>query len=176
MKKIIEKAKRAAEKNEGNKLIDLMFDAKREIEIYSGTVIDLDHQFDAVESEIKKKGAKIPKKEFKELRKILKKKEKKLQHKAQYLETYLLDPEMTYNQEDEEMLYTARHGHDDKEEIEIVIPIRLTVGVTLALVGLFIIVVPVIPPSIKPWGKDLVLYGTGIAAEACYSLQDEKKK
>ncbi len=176
IEKIIEKAKKAVEKNDSNKLIDLMFEAKREIETYSGTIIDLDHQIDTVESEIKKSGTKIPKKEFKELRKFLKKKEKKLQHKAQYLETCLLNPEMTYNLEDEELLFAARHGNDDKGDTEIVIPIRLTVGVTIALIGLFIIVVPVIPPPIKPWGKDLVLFGTGMAGEACASLHDERQK
>lgn len=176
IEQLLEKVKKAADKNDSNKLLDLMLDVKREVEAYSGTSIDLDKQMDTVEAEIKKKGAKIPKKEFKELRKIFKKKEKQVNHRAFYLETYLVNPEMTYNLEDEQLLFAARHGHDDKDEVEIVIPVQLTVGVTVALVGLFVMVVPIIPPPIKAWGKDMVIYGAGIAAEACYNAYDENKK
>ncbi len=175
IKQLLEKVKKAADKNDANKLIDLMLDVKREVEFYSGTSIDLNKQISTVEAEIKKKGAKIPKKEFKELRKIFKKKEEKVNHRAFYLETYLVNPEMNYNLENEQLLFATRHGHNDKDEVKLVIPVRLTVGVTVALVGLFVMVVPVIPPPIKVWGKDMVIYGAGIAAEACYSVYDENK-
>lgn len=175
IEKLLEKVKRAAEKNDGNKLIDLMLDVKREVETYSGMKIDLDKQLDVVESEIKKKGAKIPKNEFKELRKIIKKKEKRAGHRAAYLELCLLNPEISYNLEEEQLLFDATHGHEKKEEAEMVVPIRLTVGVTVALVGLCLIVVPGIPVQIKTWGKDMIVYGTGIAAEACYSAHDKSK-
>jgi hypothetical protein len=174
IEKLLEKVKRSADKNDSNKLIDLMLDVKREVEVYSGTSIDLDKQLDAVEAEIRKKGTKIPKAEFKELKKILKKKEKKVHLRALYLEKCLLNPEIPYSLE-EELLFYEKHGHDDKEEIELILPIQLTVGVTVALVGLFIIVTPVIPPPIKVWGKDMVVYGVGIAAEACYSAYDGNK-
>jgi hypothetical protein len=49
-------------------------------------------------------------------------------------------------------------------------------GVTVALIGLFIIVVPVIPPPVKAWGKDLVLWGAAAAAHACATAHDENKK
>jgi hypothetical protein len=67
-----------------------MLDVKQEIEAYKGVKIDLDKQLDAVEAEIKKKGAKIPKNEFKELRKTIKKKEKRAGHRAAYFELCLL--------------------------------------------------------------------------------------
>lgn len=53
-------------------------------------------------------------------------------------------------------------------------PLQLTVGVTIALVGMFLIVVPVIPVPVKAWGKDLVIYGVGIAADSCYRAQEKK--
>jgi len=55
IEQLLEKVKKAANKNEGNKLMDLMLEVKREVEIYSGISIDLSKQLREVESEIKKK-------------------------------------------------------------------------------------------------------------------------
>lgn len=174
IEQLVEKVNKAIEKNDGDKLISLMLDVKREVEAYSGISIDLDKQLKKVETEINKKGFGIPKEEFKALTKKLKKKEKRSKHRALYLETCLLNPGMTFNLEEEQLLFNAAHGAEEKEELDV--PIRLTVGVTVALVGLFLIVAPVIPPPIKVWGKDLVVYGAAIAAEACYTGYDEHKK
>lgn len=81
-----------------------------------------------------------------------------------------------YNDEEEHFLFIAKHGHEDKEDVEIIIPVRLTIGVTVALVGLFIIVVPIIPPPLKGYGTQMVGYGAALAAEACYSIYDENQK
>jgi hypothetical protein len=176
IEQLLEKVKKAVDKKDSNKLIDLMFDVKREVEAYSGTSIDLDKQLNAVEAEIKKKGAPIPKKEFKGLRDKLKMKEKRLNHRAQYLESYLLNGEQPYILEDEQMLFSATQERGKEKNTGVVVPIQLTIGVTVALVGFFIMIVPVIPLPIKAWGKDMVVYGVGIAAEACYTAYDEKNK
>lgn len=78
--------------------------------------------------------------------------------------------------ENELLLLAEREDRAAKDDIKIVIPIRLTVGVTVALVGLFVMITPVIPPPLKAWGKDMVIYGTGIAAEACYTAYDDKHR
>ena len=106
---------------------------------------------------------------------MLKKREKRSTHRAMHMATcYYAD--MPYNIEEEQLLFTAKHGHENEEEIEIIIPIRLTIGVTVALVGLFIMVVPVIPPPLKGYGTQMVGYGAALAAEACYETYDNNQK
>ena len=101
-----------------------MFDVKLEIEGYTGQKINLDKQLDQVEKAIKASGGKLNKDEMKNIRKILKKKEKRLNHKAMHMAN-CLEFGMTYNADEEELLfssqYMAKHGDDkdtdDKEEI-----------------------------------------------------------
>ncbi len=172
IEQLLDRVKKAANKNDGNKLIDLMLDVKLEVETYSGTKIDLERQIDVVEYEVNKNGNKIPKSQVKELKHILKKKEKKRLNKLFSLENYLIDSSFDSNLEN----YNYIQKHGDSDDSIAAVPVRLTVGVTVALVGLFIMIVPVIPTPIKAWGKDMVIYGVGLAGEACYSSFDEDKK
>jgi hypothetical protein len=173
MEQIVEKLFKAIKKENADKAIDLMLDAKREIEAYSGQYIDLDQKLNEIENEIKKEGAKIPKKEFGALRKMLKKREKRANHRAFYME-YCFQEGITYEPLEEEALYMAKNGQEDGEEI--IIPIRLIVGVSAALVGVFIVVVPVIPPPIKPYGTRLMGSGLMMALDACYDCYDERQR
>jgi len=82
---------------------------------------------------------------------------------------------MIYSLEDEQLLFASKHGRKDKEE-EIEVPLKLSVGVSVALVGLFLIVVPVVPLPVKSWGKEMMVYGVGIALDACYDYDGNKNK
>lgn len=171
---IVEKLHKAIDKNDDQKSINLMLDAKREIEVYTGKQIDIDKHLSQIEKEIKNNGAKVPKKEFEALRKQIKNKEKRLSHKTKFIEI-CLNENIPFNSYEEELLYQA--SKEDKDNgTDIFIPIRLTVGVTVALVGLFISIVPVIPAPIRGYGPQLIGYGTSIAAEACYSAYDDSQK
>lgn len=55
-----------------------MLEIKREVEERTGNRIDLDKEFNKAKIEINSKGAKIPEKDFENLRKIIKKRKKDL--------------------------------------------------------------------------------------------------
>lgn len=175
MEKLVEKVLRYKDKGESNKLLDTMVEMKQVVEGYTGVSINLDKQLDEVEREVKKKGGKISKQEMKELRKVIKKKEKKANHKAFCMELRLADPTMQISFEDEHMLYMAKHGNDkdEQEQAAADLPLRLTIGVTVALCGLFLCFVPI--PVCKAWGADLMKAGVALAVEGYVNRQEEDK-
>jgi hypothetical protein len=114
VEKLIGKINKYKENYESKKLIDTMFDLKMEIESYSGKKIDLNKQLDVVEKEIKKNGGKLLKGEMKAIRKILDKKQKRIEHKAMYMEI-CQEHNIPYNSEEEILLYEAKHSNEKKE-------------------------------------------------------------
>jgi hypothetical protein len=84
-----------------------------------------------------------------------------------------------YNSEEEILLYEAKHSNEKKEDDkqEVCVPLRVTIGVTVALCGLFLYFVPV--PVCKAWAPDLMRYGIALAIEGTINRteqNDDKKK
>ncbi len=176
IEKLVEKVIRYKDKGDSHKLLDIMIDIKNEVQGYTGVAINLDNELDKVESEIKRSGGKVNKDDMKKLRKVIKKKEKKAAHKAFCMEIRMLNPDFQLTGDDEHMLYMARHEHDKDEQEDATageLPLRLTIGVTVALCGLFLFVLP--PPPCKVWGADLMKAGTALAIEGYVNGQEDDK-
>jgi hypothetical protein len=61
---------------------------------------------------------------------------------------------------------------DDKEEFSV--PLRVTIGVTVALCGLFLYIVPI--PVCKVWAPELMKAGVALAVEGTINRVEENDK
>lgn len=170
IEKLIEKAKKYFYSKDSNKLTDIMFDIKNEIEGYTGQKINIEQHLDQIEKEAKARGKPVDKAHMKEMRRRLKNQDKRNNHKAVYMAS-CLEYDLPFNVEEEALVYEntlvhsmvgvmAKGSHGkDKDDKEVVLPLRVTIGVTMSLVGLFLYVVP-FPPcrACAPWVLE-----TGIA-------------
>lgn len=190
IEKLIEKTKKYFNAKDNVKLMEVMFDIKHEIEGYTGKKIDIEKSFAQVEKEAKAKGQKIDKNHLKILKNRFKTHEKRADHKAVYM-AHCMEFDIPYNAVEEQILYEnymtsspdyfeakSNHGKDDDEEN--VLPLRVTIGVTMALVGIFLYVVPFpICKAAAPWVLDTGLAFLGDQAITEYENQnkkDDKKK
>jgi hypothetical protein len=176
--KMIEKAWKYYKANDSKKLIETMLDMKHETEGYTGQKINIDKSLDQIEKEIKHKGSKISKAEIKSIRKTIKDHEKKHNHKALYMAAAMesgceYNPEAVHFEFDY-LCKAAKHGHDKDEGEEMVMPVRVTVGVVMALCGLFITILPF--PPCKTYGPQLIAAGVGLAIEGgCGKAEEDRK-
>lgn len=119
-----------------------MLEIKTEVEAYTGKRIDIESQLDQIERNATKQGAKFKKGEMKQIKSLLKKKDKKHSHKALYLaERDMYD--IPFDPMECEFLYKAASKHDkheEKEEVEL--PLRVTIGITASLCGYFLSFIP----------------------------------
>jgi len=176
--KLIEKANKYFKANDSKKLLEVMLDIKHETEACTGQKIDINKSLEKVENEIKAKGGKISKSEMKALKKIIKDSEKKHNHKAFYM-TAAFESGCDYNIEsmniEWDYLCKLAGKSKEKEEEEIILPVRVTVGVTMALCGVFITILPF--PPCKTWGPQLVVAGVGLAIEGgCGKVEEDRKE
>lgn len=140
IEKLIQRVNKYKDKNDSTKLIEAMIEIKQQVEGYTGKKIDLDKQLDHVEKEMKKGGAKVSSSEMKQVRKLIKHKEKRAMHKEMYLADCIVCG-MEYNAEWEQLEYSAKH-EGDKEEVEL--PLQVTIGVSVALCGLLLTFIPIL--------------------------------
>lgn len=163
IEKLIEKINKYKDKRDSNKLLETMIELKVEVEGRTGQKINLDKQLDQIEKDIKKDGGKFKKEEFNKIRKIIKDKEKRSNHRAMYMADCIAYG-IEYNAEVETLNFMAGHGHDkDEEKEEVVLPIRVTIGVTVALCGLFLMFVPF--PICQTYGPNIMRAGVALAVE-----------
>lgn len=174
MEKLIEKAKKYVQAEDSNSLIDTMFDIKFETECYTNVHISLSDKIKEVEKAFSKEGVNIPKNVMEKIKKTFKEKEKKIKHKSMYIET-CMKYGIEYNAADEIALYEAKKDKNkDEPEEEVYIPVRLIVGVTTALCGLFCAVVPIAP--LNAASNYLMATGVGLAGDAIMTIYDQNEK
>ena len=160
IEKLFEKVKRYKDKLDSGKLIEAMLDIKMEVEGYTGKKIDLEDHLNQIEKEAKRRGAQFKSGEMKQIKKMLKKKEKKQNHKALYLyECNMYD--ISFDQFECDYLYQAsKHvKNEDKEDIDV--PLRLTIGVTASLCGYFLKFIP------HPYCQTASVFLIGLGVEMC---------
>lgn len=162
IEKLIEKINKYKDKRDANKLLETMIELKVEVESYTGKKINLEKHLDQIEQDIKNDGGKLKKDEFKKIRKIIKDKEKRSDHKAMYMADCMAYG-IEYNTEVENLNFILKHGHDKDENKEVDLPIRVTIGVTVALCGLFLMFVPV--PICQAYGPNIMRAGVALAVE-----------
>lgn len=169
--KLIESAKKHFDKKDHKALIKDMLELKEQAEHLTGNRIDLEECIDDIFYEAKKKtkkvDSKLESKLHKAAKKIIKDKGKHYDHKAQFMiECY--ENGIEYDALTEKELFQQKQAlvniimgkHSDKEDIKIEVPFKVIIGVTGALAGMFIAVVPAPVP-----GKDRVatfLITTGV--------------
>lgn len=161
IEKIYDKVRRAIDKGETNKIIGYMFDFKSEVEQYTGKKIDINKQIDQVKKEARAKGHKIDDKYIKQIKKNFSKEDKKQKHRAVWFARCAeFDIPYTSFEADEhfEMNYPMAKAakHEQQEDV----PVKIMVGVTISLCGLFLVLVPV--PMCQTAGVWLINTGIGV--------------
>lgn len=179
IEKLVERVQRYKDKLESGKMIEVMLEIKTEVEAYKGKKIDIESQLDQIEKDAIKQGAKFKKGEMKQIRSLLKKNEKKHNHKTLYLAECDMH-DIPFDQIECDFLYKVASKHDkkeDKEEDEI--PLRVTIGVTASLCGYFLSFIP--HPYAQTASKVLIAAGIEMTVEGTITRveenqQKEKKK
>lgn len=180
LEKLNERAKRYKDKLESGKLMEVMFEIKTEVEGYTGRKIDLDTHIDAIEKEAKTQGAKFKPGEIKQVKKDLKKKNKKHEHKAMFLydcNVFCID----FNQDECDFHFDNIHmaksakGHGKEDEKEVKVPIRISIGISASLCGYFLSFIP--HPVAQTASKFLIGTGVALCVEGTVTrLEDDEKK
>lgn len=182
--KLIEKAKKHFDKDDVKALIENMLDLKTETENYTGQKLDLEKAIDQVFNDVQKQGVKVDSCTKKEVKKIIKEKGKRYDHKALYMTNCIMD-NMEYDSQIEEQTYlmnagimlAAKAGKDHKEDgKEVIIPVKLVVGVTGALAGIFILLIPLPIPGKVNVGSFLVGTGVTYCADALMECAEQSRK
>lgn len=175
IEKLIGKINKYRERGDCDKLLETMIDLKIEVEGYTGKKINLDKELSQIEKDIKAGGGKLEKDEMKRIRKIIKQKEKRVSHKAMYMAS-CLELDLLFDAKEEHSLFLTMYSQDkDKDDNkEVCVPLRVTIGVTVALCGLFLFFVPF--PPCKVWGPELMKAGVALAIEGTINRAEENEK
>lgn len=177
LEKLVEKLVKS-EKKGIDSMINCLVDIKNEIETSYNVNLNIDSYIDQVGKEINKAGHKTPKKELDYIKKKIKGKDKKTKHRAMYVAEFMHVEGYQLNALDEQNLYMAKHGHDkdekEQEEQKVEIPALLVYGVTCALCGMFLMILPI--PACKDWGSKMVVAGVTACANSLCAKTDENKK
>lgn len=166
-----------SDKKGTDSILDAFIEVKKEIETSYNTKLDIDYYMNQVGNELKKQGQKVPKKEFESIKKMIKKKEKKAKNHARYLADTMYLEGYQMNELDEEIMMANRSSKHDKhkeEEEEIIIPALLVYGVSTALCGMFLMIIPI--PVCKDWGVRLLVAGVTACANSLCAKTDENNK
>lgn len=196
-KSLLEKMNRKDEVNDSNskKLLSVMFDLKNEICNYTGIKIDIDREIDNTVYEMKKQGTKLSSSQVKDIKKIFKEKGKKHHHKALFFADCMnygidfneeneslyygheLDYDVHYCAVRDSLVFRAKAAKHDKEDgKEIVVPLKLIVGVTGTLCGFFVLMIPLPIPGKQQAGMFLVTTGLKYSCDAVIEAMEERQK
>lgn len=178
LEKLVEKLLKLSKKNDIDSMIDIALDVKAEVEAATGSSISIEHKLEQIKNDLQQRGYTPPKKQWGNLKKKFKKKEKKNEHRAEYTAMILADPYGVIDLDDEQLLYSTKHEHDDKKEDDqddkkVELPGTVICGVTVALVGFFIFCLPL--PASKEWGKKLMETGIVMAVQGGYAANEKKE-
>lgn len=180
IEKIYEKVKKAIDRGETNKIVGYMFDFKTEVEQYTGKKIDVNKAIDQAEKEAKAKGQKLDSKHLKAIKKEFGKQDKKQKHRAVWFAKCAeldvpytaIEADMAFEMDYMVMAKSAK-GHDKEVQVEDV-PVKVMVGVTVSLCGLFLWFVPL--PGCQVAGTWLLNTGIGILGSEALDRYDAYDK
>lgn len=185
IEKAVEKLLKAEGKGTIKKYIEAALDIKEQIEQHFNMNIDLSKYLDDVEREVKKQGHSFKKGQFKQIKNFFIKDNKKRKNHKGFLACAIYDETQFPNYLNESLDFheslIAAKSHDkndkkdkdDREEEKIEVPATLVYGVTVSLVGFFIMLLPF--PGCNDWGKRILFMGLS-ATGGCLSSQAEKNK
>lgn len=181
LEKLVEKLVNSKDKSIDS-IAGYLIDIKQEIETSYNLKLDLNQYVDNVQKEVQKQGVKTDKKQFEKIKSLLKKKDKKAKNHARYLADTMYLEGYQMNEFDEEIMFpihkASKHDKhdkdDDKDKEEIVVPALLVYGVTVALCGMFLMILPI--PACKDWGGRMVVAGVTACANSICSKTDENNR
>lgn len=161
--KLYEKVKKCIDSGKTNKIIGYMFDFKHEVEQYTGKKIDINKYIDQAQKEARAKGQKIDDRYIKQIKKDFSKEDKKHKHRVAWF-TQCFEVDIPYSMVEADMQFDMNyamakgsHGNQEKREE---VPIKIMMGVTVSLCGLFLAFVPL--PGCQVAGGWLINTGIGI--------------
>lgn len=180
LQKLIEKLNKLKKKKDVASMIDIVFDVKIEIEAATGSSISITKSLDHIHKEMQQQGYNVPKKQWSKFTKKFTDREKRNGHRAEYIAKVLADPEGVFDFDEENLRYMSKHQDkkkdkkEDQEEQNLDIPDFMAWGISAALCGLFLILLPI--PKAKEIGTQLIAYGLGIAVQEGFKHDAEKKE
>lgn len=160
IQKLVDKAWKYSDKQDGDSLLDVILDIKSEVETYTGKKIDISKEIDKIENNAKKKGSKPPKDIFKKLKSLVQSKEKKKHHRAMCMESYFIDqPSMSF--QDYEFLH-LKAGNKEKDQGKEQLPLKFVIAVSLMLGGAFVMFATPVCPALGYAGEMMISTGFGM--------------
>lgn len=182
LEKLVEKIWKLKKSQNKDKMYDAIIELKTEVESFCSVKISLDQQIGIIQNELKNRGYKIPKKQFDAIRRAIHRRDAKREHRMLYLARVAHLEDYTPSDEDETTMLSwcaikaNHHKEEDSEDEqeEVYIPAQLVFGVTLALCGLFLVVVPI--PVCRGWGQEMVASGVIICGECISEKMDDDHK
>lgn len=176
LEKLVERVKRYKEKLENGKLIEVMLEIKMEVEAYTGKRVSTSEFIDQIERDAKRQGATFKPGEIRTIKNIVHRADKKKGHRALYLHSCNMN-DIDFNEIDYQFLAKSAHKSKkhDKEEKEVVVPIRMQIGVVCALCGYFLQIIP--HPYAQGASKILIGFGVSCCAESAINrLEEDENK
>lgn len=171
-----DKAKKYLKNMDGKHLLQCMYELKDEVEGYTGSKIDIEKALDYVFQEVKKKGKKIDKSYEKTLKEMFKKHKVRFDHKKEFQKQCFIN-NIAYDDVLENLEFIAKHkdDHSKDEKVEVRLPIRLVIGITATLCGVFLLFVP--HPGAQVAAGVFLGKGTDLISEALLrALEEEEEK
>lgn len=157
IKNLIDKFEKHKESKNLDKMMDYMLEIKHEAELILGKSVNLDSLFDAIDVEIKKNGQKPDKTKLSFIKKLIKKKESKINHKVMFMAN-CIEMGIGYDAELEHLSFIAKHKEDKEKDIGLGdIPIDLSIGIVCCVCGGVLAMIPI--PMSREIGMSLFGYG-----------------
>lgn len=176
LEKLVEKLVKSKSK-EIDKMIGYFVDIKNEIETSYDIRLNIDDFIGQIKHDLSKKRVKYDKRQFEAIEKKIKSKDKKRKNHANYVANTMYLEGYEMNALDEAFMFIAKHGKDkdsEKDEQEIVLPSLLVYGVTCALCGMFLMILPI--PACKDWGSKMVVAGVTACANSLCAQNDKNRE
>lgn len=168
MMDLVNKVKKCSKSLKSKKLTELLFQIKDEIEDFTGQGINLENSYNQVVNDLKKNGVKLTKSDIGTIWNKLSKKHKKHLEISQYIS----DCFENGLEIDDYILKGHKHDDNDKEKQEV--PIKVEIGVSIALCGFFLYCLP--HPACKAAGQTLMSLGGMLAGEGVVSRMEDDQK
>lgn len=170
---IVRKIKKLKKSPDSKKALDIMLELKNDIQFATGKYIDMDVYLNAVFDEMKYNNVGLTKKDIATVRKAIEKKVNRKSHREEWM-AKCIEENTPFLELEEDYEYASKHKGQEEANLDDM-PVRVTVGVIIALCGLFIMFIPDL--GCKLYGGEIMTFGIALATEGvCDRVQEDKDK
>lgn len=167
IERLVDKLKKYKDKLNSDKIIETALELKDEIAGYTGKKIELKKELEKIEKDIKKE-TKMSSKDFKRVKEFILAKERKADHRAMVMLSYLQEnPSVSFEEYQE--IYSIARGKGEAEEVKVnaTVAIGCVLVLSGALLGILCIEFPILSqPAQWAAGTGMAMIGEGLAQEA----------